>query len=492
MAKLTKCKTCGKEVAASAKVCPGCGAKLKMGMFSKIVLGVVGLIVIVGIAGVVFKPSPEEKAKQTSQKLQQLAAMSTVNIDFQSASVDSQIEANKGNAITTNVVVQGVEKLENRYKVTSLLSNAGVNVKGVFLYLYPRNPQDEQAIANLKTLETIQVKGIISGTLLGNLELDPAILAMSSPAALSQSQPKAEAPAQPKQEVAAAVPAAAKADFSTLVGKPPSDALEHPALKAKFASLLGAALSDFADRLNVSSGIEVNGNYYVGAGCAPHLCSSDESIFSIDKNTGTVVAAMLMGGKEIQMFGASSPNELPPPLLQWYKEKGGHSVNAQASRSSNASVQSPETRAALDFAIAFIKAHIFECGKLRFVARRNPPDFDYVYQILDPRVAVQPTNAPSDIDKLNGLEWRGRMILLAKAARNVDFDFKREPDSNKETGEILRFGKWNQWFDPMKPPAFVTNIEKRRGEWKVVPDPFAGQGEYLKPVDCTILPAPPK
>ena len=195
MAKLTKCKTCGKDVAASAKVCPGCGAKLKMGMFSKLVLGVVGLVVIVAIAGVVFKTSPEDKAEKAAQKLQQLAGMSTVNIDLQSASVDSEIKANKGKAISVNVVVQSVEKLENRYKVTSLLNNAGLNVKGVFFYLYPRNPQDEQIIANLKTFEPIQIKGVIAGTLLGNLELDPAILARNSSTTVSQSQPKSEAKA---------------------------------------------------------------------------------------------------------------------------------------------------------------------------------------------------------------------------------------------------------------------------------------------------------
>ena len=195
MAKLTKCKTCGKDVAASAKICPSCGAKLKMGMFSKLVLGVGGIVVLLVIAGVVFKPSPEVKAQKTNQKLQQLVGVSTVDIDFQSASVDSQIKANKGKAILANVVVQSVEKLENRYKVTSLLSNAGLNVKGVFFYLYPLNQQDEQAVTHLKTLDAIQVKGVIAGTLLGNLELDPAILALNSASAVSQLEPKSEAQA---------------------------------------------------------------------------------------------------------------------------------------------------------------------------------------------------------------------------------------------------------------------------------------------------------
>jgi hypothetical protein len=46
MAKLKPCKTCGKEVAKSAKKCPHCGQKLKMGFFMKALIGIAALIVI--------------------------------------------------------------------------------------------------------------------------------------------------------------------------------------------------------------------------------------------------------------------------------------------------------------------------------------------------------------------------------------------------------------------------------------------------------------
>jgi hypothetical protein len=49
MAQLKACKTCTKEVAKSAKVCPHCGAKLKMGFFKKSILGLVGFIVLIVI-----------------------------------------------------------------------------------------------------------------------------------------------------------------------------------------------------------------------------------------------------------------------------------------------------------------------------------------------------------------------------------------------------------------------------------------------------------
>lgn len=48
MAKLVPCKTCGVQIAKSAKVCPNCGAKQKK---KNIVLGVIGILVAVAIIG---------------------------------------------------------------------------------------------------------------------------------------------------------------------------------------------------------------------------------------------------------------------------------------------------------------------------------------------------------------------------------------------------------------------------------------------------------
>jgi hypothetical protein len=47
MSKMKPCKTCSKEVAKSAKSCPHCGAKLRMGFFPKFLLWVVAIIVVI-------------------------------------------------------------------------------------------------------------------------------------------------------------------------------------------------------------------------------------------------------------------------------------------------------------------------------------------------------------------------------------------------------------------------------------------------------------
>ena len=111
-------------------------------------------------------------------------------------------------------------------------------------------------------------------------------------------------------------------DLSTLVNKQPDQAFENPVLKTKFVALLGEKLKDFKDRLfGVAGPIWFDGHYYVGSGCIPHSCRSDDAIFSVDKESGHVVAAIVTDGKLIQIFGVSSASELPAPLQKWYTEE---------------------------------------------------------------------------------------------------------------------------------------------------------------------------
>ena len=46
MDKMTKCKTCGADIAKSAKVCPACGAKQKKHIVLGIILVIIGLSII--------------------------------------------------------------------------------------------------------------------------------------------------------------------------------------------------------------------------------------------------------------------------------------------------------------------------------------------------------------------------------------------------------------------------------------------------------------
>lgn len=57
MDKITKCKTCGADIAKSAKVCPACGAKQKKHIVLGIILAIIGLSIIGAALG---KNSPQK------------------------------------------------------------------------------------------------------------------------------------------------------------------------------------------------------------------------------------------------------------------------------------------------------------------------------------------------------------------------------------------------------------------------------------------------
>lgn len=51
MAKMINCKTCGNEIASSAKTCPSCGAKNKKPIYKKWWVWLIAIIVVASIAG---------------------------------------------------------------------------------------------------------------------------------------------------------------------------------------------------------------------------------------------------------------------------------------------------------------------------------------------------------------------------------------------------------------------------------------------------------
>lgn len=60
MGKLVKCKSCGAEIAKSAKVCPQCGAKRKSGAL-KVVLVVLGVLIVIGVIGSMWSDDEPKK-----------------------------------------------------------------------------------------------------------------------------------------------------------------------------------------------------------------------------------------------------------------------------------------------------------------------------------------------------------------------------------------------------------------------------------------------
>lgn len=71
MGKLKTCKTCGKEISTSAKVCPHCGEKLRMGLLGKLLVTVC-IVISMGVIGSALSSikSADEIKKEAASKVE--------------------------------------------------------------------------------------------------------------------------------------------------------------------------------------------------------------------------------------------------------------------------------------------------------------------------------------------------------------------------------------------------------------------------------------
>ena len=144
-----------------------------------------------------------------------------------------------------------------------------------------------------------------------------------------------------------------------------------------------------------------------------------------------------------------------------------------------AQLKPSDTKEALAFSIDYLKSHLSRCGNAIFIKLRGGyEDRGYrgtpfggvanTYQLLEPRVAVQPLKVITNIDKLNGLQWSGWIVVTAKAARPLLVS----------DGKVI---KWGEWYDATKPrrklvafgmevdeasksPVVEMELEKRQGD----------------------------
>lgn len=180
--KLIPCKSCEKDVASSAKVCPHCGKKLKMGMFKKILIGIASLMVLS-----LFLPS-NQPSLQEQLALIESASASTLDSNGELADIfgfgtdytdiqrDNKEEAIKGKIVQWRLPVFEVKKLsDNQYKIqTGTLNDDNIST---FIYLHPRDDAEVKYIESLKTGNTIPIKGKIDGVLMRHVIIKPALLA---------------------------------------------------------------------------------------------------------------------------------------------------------------------------------------------------------------------------------------------------------------------------------------------------------------------------
>ena len=175
---IVACKACGKDVAKGLKKCPHCGKKLKMGMFIKIILGVV----VIAIASAILNPGKtlEERLQETRDAQAsdlspggELSQMFSVMGDYTDIQRDNKEKEITGQIVQWTLQVFDVNKSsEGKYRVQT----SGSKTVGAFVDIYTTSPKEKQQIEALQSGDFVSFKGKIEGTFMRNIEIEDAVL----------------------------------------------------------------------------------------------------------------------------------------------------------------------------------------------------------------------------------------------------------------------------------------------------------------------------
>ena len=101
MSKLIKCNSCGKEVADTAKSCPGCGAKVKKPIYKRVWFWVIIVFVVIGLAsGGSGESSESSNSSNNSTEKQE-------KIEYIKLDVDTLNDALENNAASAKETYNG-------------------------------------------------------------------------------------------------------------------------------------------------------------------------------------------------------------------------------------------------------------------------------------------------------------------------------------------------------------------------------------------------
>ncbi len=175
--KMINCKTCGQEISASAKVCPGCGAKNKKPIYKKwwfYVAIVVVIAIIGGSAGngdsdsMAVKTESSKKASTSSvtSSKEEIAYTSydvTTLFDEIDANALKAQKAHKGEYVEIHACLSGIDSEGSYISVGANSNNYDYFLKTIHCTIKNSN-KDEilDKVINMNTDDEITVKGKIT------------------------------------------------------------------------------------------------------------------------------------------------------------------------------------------------------------------------------------------------------------------------------------------------------------------------------------------
>lgn len=193
--KMTTCRTCGKEMAKAAKVCPNCGAKNKKPFFTKpwfiaiVVIFIIGAIASSGKPGSTNTNKVANKANSDASEVKNTIAESTdasevkdtvaesttPTVEYTSYTVDDLMTQLEGNALKAsndhkgeNVRITGkLGVIDSSGKYITLYPDTDFALIGVQCYI--KNDETKAKVAELSKDSLVTLTGKITdvGEILG-------------------------------------------------------------------------------------------------------------------------------------------------------------------------------------------------------------------------------------------------------------------------------------------------------------------------------------
>ena len=182
--KMTICKHCGAEIAASAKTCPKCGGKNKKPIYKRVWFWILVAVLVLGIGGMAGGSGGSDSSNSTGANDSQAEekAPEEETIEYTEVTTDELSDALESNAMNASDTYKG-----KYFAVTGRLSNidsdgsyiALVDVNDEFSFnviqCYIKNDEQLEKVKTLSTDDVITVKGKITdvGEVLGySMDID--------------------------------------------------------------------------------------------------------------------------------------------------------------------------------------------------------------------------------------------------------------------------------------------------------------------------------
>ncbi len=172
------CRHCGEGFAKSVSECPHCGKKAQSNLLLTLIIGIGCLAMVATFAIPVSNDQSDEFEKIAAATVDQVDAAELATV-FGAKNAKSDPQAQRkakdimGKVVQWDLVVFVSTKSGDGYQI---VTKSGANAPGTLLRVFPRNPQEESYLGNIRPGSRIQVKGKISGVQQGRIKIDPAFL----------------------------------------------------------------------------------------------------------------------------------------------------------------------------------------------------------------------------------------------------------------------------------------------------------------------------